>query len=43
MAKRSTFLRKSSIATLDILAVLAGTVIAAPFALILVSPFIAGF
>ncbi len=43
MAKHSNFLHKTSIATLDVLAVLAGTVLAAPFALIFASPFIAGF
>ncbi len=43
MAKHSNFLRDSSIFTLDVLAVVAGTIIAAPFALVLVSPFIAGF
>ncbi len=43
MAKHRNFLRSSSIFTLDVLAVLAGTIIATPFALVLVSPFIAGF
>ncbi len=44
MTKRSTtFLRKSSIFTLDVLVVLVGIIIAAPFALVLVSPFVASF
>jgi len=43
MAKRTGILRKSSIATLDILAVLAGVILAAPFALVISSPFLAAF
>ena len=43
MAKYSNFLRKCSIGTLDVLAVLAGTILAAPFALVIVSPFLNAF
>ena len=43
MTKRSTpFLRKCSIFSLDVLAVFTGIIIASPFVLVLVSPFIAG-
>ena len=43
MAKYSNFLRKCSIGTLDVLAVLAGTILATPFALVIVSPFLNAF
>ncbi len=42
MAERFILLRKGAIVTLDILAVFAGTLIASPFILVIVAPFVGG-
>ena len=42
MAERFTLLRKGLIVTLDILAVIAGTLIASPFVLVIIAPFVPG-
>ena len=42
MTERFFLLRKGAIVTLDILAVFAGTLIASPFVLVIVAPFVDG-